>query len=157
MKTILISCILLFNILQAQDNHEINIKFGSYLKHHSKVFDFNEGWKNRAKGIEYLYKVDKKNHLGLTYLNYKNSFNKKTIVKGFVYRYSLDPMIFSITPNMKLYYVKQKGYYGSWDNPNPYASYSGESNEFWTPLISTGITWNDSTIDMVGSVDTFHA
>jgi len=158
MKAILIACIFLLNILHAEkiDRHEINIKVASYVKHYKNYgFDWNEGWNNRAKGIEYLYSLDETHSLGLTYLNMRNSTFDKTIAKGFVYKYSFNPFPFDIKPNTKFYYLHQKGYCGKWYELTQCTS--NTKNEFWTPLLSVGASWQGFTVDIVGSKDLLHA
>ena len=68
---------------------EINIKVGSYVDHKVNYgFDWNEGFNNRAKGIEYLYDTNNKNHgIGLTYINFINSYGNKTRESCIKYRW----------------------------------------------------------------------
>lgn len=141
--------------LQAE---ELNIKFASYVKHNIEVgYDFNEGFKNHAKGIEYIHTVDKNHGYGLTYMDFYNSYYQKTVAKGFVYKYTSDEIIEGLHSNVKLYALHQKGYYGDWTNLKGWASKPGESNQFWAPMMSAGIDYHGLTFDFVGTPDSLYA
>jgi len=154
MKKLLLTLILLGGTILANAD-EINIKFASYVKHHINYgFDWNEGWNNRAKGIEYIYDTNNKNSgIGITYLNFVNSFYTKVIAKGFVYRYKT-PLTDDISLHSKLYLLHQKGYmryqiYGASDNMY--------DDTFWTPMFSLGLNYKGFTIDGLHSKDALTA
>jgi len=119
MKKIILALALMAACLSAD---EINIKVGSFVKHHMDFgFKWNEGFKNQAKGIEYLREIDEIHSVGLTYLNFTNSFYKKTIAKGFVYRYN-KPLTENLSLNTKFYALYQEGYYGKWNKLQGYSN-----------------------------------
>lgn len=137
---------------------EINIKFASYVKHHFNIknLNWNEGFKNGAKGIELIKYVDdnKRHGLGLTYITFRNSFDIRTNAGGIVYKYQRGKF-FDIKPNIKLYGLYQKGYYGSWNNVKPYDLNSDD--KFFTPMVSAGLEYKGFTVDGVGTSDTLSA
>jgi len=137
---------------------EVNIKALSYVKHHFNVngLNWNEGFKNSAKGIEGIHYLDKNHGIGLTYITFRNSFDVRTSAGGFVYKYTADNDYLGIRPNVKLYALYQKGYYGSWDNPSGFSD-GIKDNKFWSPLVSTGLEYKNITLDIVGTHNTLHA
>jgi hypothetical protein len=140
------------------DLDEINIKVLSYVKHHFNIdgLNWNEGFKNSAKGIEGIKYLDKNHGIGLTYLTFRNSFDVRTSAGGFVYKYTTDEIVKDFRSNIKLYALYQKGYYGSWDNPSGFSD-GNSDNKFWTPLVSVGFDYKNFTIDVVGTHNTLHA
>jgi len=129
---------------------EINLKVASYVKHHI-MFDnleWNEGFKNSAKGIEYIHYLDEHNGIGVTYITFRNSYDIRTHAGGFVYKRIYDKIL-GIIPNTKAYMLYQKGYYGAWDNVLGYST-DGSDNKFWTPLASAGFEYEGFTVDVVG-------
>ena len=122
---------------------EVNIKFASLVDHKVNYgFDWNEGWNNRAKGIEYLYDTDNTNWgIGLTYLNFSNSYSNKTIAKGLVIRHR-HKLTDNVSVHSKVYYLKQRGYYG-YQIGRP----DEKGNEFNTPMFSVGLNYKGFTID----------
>jgi len=154
-KKLIFGLLLIYSSLMAKD--EINLKFASYVKHHI-VFDnftWNEGFKNSAKGIEYIHYLDEKNGIGVTYITFKNSYYKRTTAGGLVYKRVYDKIL-GIIPNTKAYVLYQKGYYGTWDNVRGY-SRDGSDNKFWTPLASLGFEYKGFTIDIIGHHKYLHA
>jgi len=139
-------------ILDRVKKGEINVKVLSYVKHY-KIDGLNEGFKNSAKGIEYIHYLDNNHGIGLSYITFKNGFNVRTEAGGFVYKYTSSNDYFGIRPNIKLYGLYQKGYYGSWNSLKPY----GIDNKFWLPLISGGLEYKCFVVDIIGTQDTLHA
>jgi len=160
MKKILIVSLLLAAMLMAGDirpKDEINLKFASYVKHHI-MFDnleWNEGFKNSAKGIEYIHYLTKNDGIGLTYLTFRNSYDVRTHAGGFVYKRVYDKIL-GIIPNTKAYVLYQKGYYGTWDNVLGFDD-GKTDNKFWTPLASVGFEYKGFTVDVVGHHKYLHA
>lgn len=136
---------------------EVNIKVASYVKHHFVIdnLDWNEGFKNSAKGIEGISYLNEHHGVGLSYITFRNSFNVRTNAAGFVYKYTSSEIFKDFKTNMKVYYLFQKGYYGTWDKPLGWSSET--DNEFWTPLMSTGVEYKNFTLDIVGTHTTLHA
>jgi len=165
MKKLLLSLLLVSGCLMAGDirpKDEIKFALGSYVKHHI-IFDnleWNEGFENSAKGIEYIHYLDKKNGIGLTYLTFRNSYDVRTHAGGIVYKRVYDKIL-GIIPNTKGYILYQKGYYGTWDNVLGFSD-GKTDNKFWTPLASVGFEYPISeriglTIDVVGHHKYLHA
>jgi len=136
---------------------EINIKLASCVKHHFDVdgLTWNENWKNSAKGIEFIKYINENHGVGLTYITFRNSFNIRTEAGGFVYKYTSSNDYFGIRPNVKLYGLYQKGYYGSWNDMKGYDA--NTDNKFFAPLASTGFEYKNFTVDIVGTMSTLHA
>ena len=133
--------------------HEVGVKFASLVDHKQNFgFEWNEGFSNHAKGIEYLYNLDGKNSIGVTYICFSNSFFVKTCVKGFVYRRAFEAWK-GIEPNIKLYALHQRGYYGSWKDLRGHPNSPNDNNDFWAPLASIGFMYRGFTIDAVGFPD----
>jgi len=156
MKKIILAIVLMMSI-ECLVADEVNVKALSYVKHHFDVdgLTWNEGFKNSAKGIEYIHDLDSNHGIGLTYITFRNSFDIRTEAGGFVYKYTSDDDYFGIRPNVKLYGLYQKGYYGSWDDVKPYDP--NTDDKFFSPMISAGLEYKSFVVDMVGTQNTLHA
>ena len=136
---------------------EVNIKFASFVEHKVKYenLDWNEGFNNRAKGIEYIYDTNNKGHgIGITYINFINSFGNKTIAKGLVYRHRT-VLTKNLALHSKVYYLHQKGYY-KWQVMDA-TDISDKGNEFYTPMLSLGLNYKGFSIDGLVLKDTLSA
>jgi len=156
MKKIFLALMIMMGGLVAD---EVNIKVASYVKHHFGIdgLTWNEGFKNSAKGIEYIHDLDENHGVGLTYITFRNSFDIRTNAGGFVYKYTSSNDYFGIRPNLKLYGLYQDGYYGSWRKIQGFSNNGGD-NRFWTPMISAGFEIPCGlTLDVVGTSNTLHA
>lgn len=98
-------------------SNEINVKFGSYTIHKASMYEetdgtyrkYNEGFGNKLVGIDYLYEVADNHYVGLTYLQFTNSYYDDTVMIGGIYKYSFEGWS-DINPNIKISLVHQEGY-----------------------------------------------
>ena len=141
---IMIASLLIIGSFAYLKADEVNVKAFSWVDHKVNYgFKWVEDFENGAKGIEYIYDPDNKGHgIGLSYIDFTNSYGNKTTAKGLVYRYRYN-INNNLSVNSKAYFLHQKGYY-KWQVGG---AFDGSDNEFYTPMGSFGINYKGFTID----------
>lgn len=129
MKIILLSILLLSSL----GSDELNFKFASYVKHANDT-DKVEGIDNRILGVEYFKHVGSID-VGVSYLNFINSYDIITNMGGLSLKYDLYKSKY-ISWNVKGSMFAQDGYSGS---------------PLIIPVICTGVNVEGITIDLTSS------
>jgi len=113
-KAIILS---LFLLVSVANSDELNLKLGSYVNHKASTYEetdgtyrkYNEGFGNKLVGLDYLCEVSDNHYIGLTYMQFTNSYYDDTVMIGGIYKYSFEEWL-GINPNIKVSLVYQEGY-----------------------------------------------